>query len=199
MTECHSLEGEFAGFKRLDADTKRDQLIGVLEHHGNSLAWIDSIITWDIYDNALGQAAKQVFKTPFSLCMMSIISQAVSLIHQIIPGSDLPLEFTFDEHGEAESMLLSAYRILKGKLPDLFLNVGNVLFQDDKVTIPLQCADLLAWQVRRNYLQLPEDHGRETVPYQRLRRTVSRVLSSRWNEAELKKAHKAIDARCGMQ
>jgi hypothetical protein len=64
MTECHSLDGQFAGFSRREADAKLNNLICVLEKHGSNLTWIDSIITWDIYVHALSEFAKQVLKTP---------------------------------------------------------------------------------------------------------------------------------------
>jgi hypothetical protein len=54
-----------------------------------------------------------------------------------------------------ERAIQAAYEGMKGSIPEdtMDLLVGRPRFEDDKRCLPLQAADLLAWNVRRDYVE----------------------------------------------
>ena len=62
-------------------------------------------------------------------------------------GIDCECEFIFDEQGKVGEFATDVYRILKDS-PELRSQLNGLpKFEDDKRVIPLQAADLYAWNV----------------------------------------------------
>jgi hypothetical protein len=65
-------------------------------------------------------------------------------------GSGQPIEFIFDSSERFERPSKTLYHQL-GQQPLFVGRIANVLYRDEKKFLPLQAADLLAWQVRRRF------------------------------------------------
>jgi hypothetical protein len=186
MSDFIKREGPFEKLTTDEANAKLDSLVCVLEAHGQSMAWIESIITFDIFNHALNEEERNYFKSPYYFCVSGILNGC----RELLKGNRLPVHFTFDAQDGLDLVILEMFNLVKTGLPSeetwLLHEVG---FADDRVIVPLQCADLLAWHVRRDYLQLPEDHGRPRPEYIRLHNSISKPkVKGRWDEKKLAEA-----------
>src|SRR5205085_1663702 len=74
-------------------------------------------------------------------------------------GIDAPCDFIFDEQIGHQEEILRAWpqtraMIDNAQSSDIAQRIGSLpIFRDDKKFLPLQAADLYAWQVRYNYLR----------------------------------------------
>jgi hypothetical protein len=95
-----------------------------------------------------------------SFTMMVMISQS-----QERCGIDEPLDFIFDRQQELESPVQEAWdELAHMSLDGVPRRLGErPQFSDDKVSMPLQAADLHAWWVRRAYEEMIEN--KERTPF----------------------------------
>jgi hypothetical protein len=144
--------GEFRNMSKADANKKFYALVAVLERHGRSLGWVESAATWDIFNDALTDEWRAVFKSPYSLCVIGILKGCRDLMNRI--GGFKPVDFTFDEQDGFDLLLYESWKLLQQILPPEYREIMfRIGFANDKLLIPLQCADLLAWHVRRQYIR----------------------------------------------
>ncbi len=73
---------------------------------------------------------------------------------------NIPIDFVFDDQGGLGDEAAFFYRYLKQQHePELECVLGSTpIFRDDKKVLPLQAADMMAWQVRRE-IQSPDSTG----------------------------------------
>src|SRR5262249_42393838 len=130
----------------------------------------------------------------FYPCVMGILECIRGIFRELNVPFAL-VSFVFDERTDSH-LLLKAWNLAKrlqrmaeslpvdaiqsSQLPGLAV-MGDITFADDRKCIPLQCADLLAWHVRRDYISPAEDHGRTLPEYERLK-TVGAFCSHLENE-----------------
>ena len=89
----------------------------------------------------------------------------------------------FDEFKGLEHDILSKWALLKTVLPlSVTKDLRSLEFLDDKVTIPLQCADLIAWHARQKFLDLPEYRKAVASAYDSIRPPDTLWRSVRWKE-----------------
>ena len=76
-----------------------------------------------------------------------------------------PVNFVFDNQNEVGKRVKEWYPTFKSKCPpEIQERLGDTPeFDDEKVCIPLQCADLFAWYARRNTLDSFPDEWHRTV------------------------------------
>jgi len=207
MSECYAAMavkqdqeelGQFYGFSPKEAEQKLDALVAVLENNAISLTAIHSVTTWDIFQHVFEEAERNdIYGSPFYLCVMDIVDCCRSVFRKL-DISPIPISFVFDERNDSH-YLLRAWGLVKrirdkfqrpefNQFPDVQEHLkslrvmGPISFSDDKQCIPLQCADLLAWHVRRNYIQPVEDHGRMRPQYKRLKENVAIYCSTSLSE-----------------
>ncbi len=191
MHECWNLEGQFEGWKRADADTKQNDLVAVCEKYGDHLAWMDTIITHDCFDSVVAAypEVRATYRTPYYFCLTGVVERVKLFLKQEASKNVrhlAPVTFVFDAQIGEDLRILRLYNAAKIDDPEFWEIVASLDFKDDKKCRPLQCADLLAWHVRRKYVQPAEDHGRPLPQYLRLRESVSYYSAGRWPEQKLK-------------
>jgi hypothetical protein len=103
-------------------------------------------------------------------------------------GTFKPIDFTFDEQVGLDLLIRQSWNPLTRRL---LLEYAKFMlktpdFENDKTCVPLQCADLLAWHVRRDYISPPEDHGRRRPEYIRLRESALLRITEPWPEPVLR-------------
>ena len=187
--QSQGILGQFAGFSKKEAEDKLRALISVLEEHAGELGCAHSIITWDTFQHALTKEDRGLLLSPFTLCFAGV----VDMCRQILRGTDVesPIAFTFDERADVAEHLHHAWNATKTGWPEDAVIMGALSFADDKRCIPLQCADLLAWHVRRHFIQPVQDHGRPREEYVRLKSAVSKWYGHTWNEEDLRARREA--------
>lgn len=193
MSECFAAiegrqqkdeESPFSGMSARDAREKLEAVVSVVEGHRHQIGGVQSIITWDCFDNGLNDADKALYGSPFSLCVEGIVDGCRQLLRH--RNEDAPIAFVFDERRDVSEKILQAWNITKAASVEDAAIMGSVSFQDDKNCLPLQCADLVAWHARREYIKPVEDHGRPRPEHRRLTTSLYAWYEHIWNEEKLR-------------
>ena len=174
----------FTGMSSKDAREKLAAVVSVMEGHSHKLACVQSIITWDCFTDALNEADKELLQSPYYFCLTGIVDGCRQLLRDM--SKEAPVAFVLDERRDVSELVHRAWNLTKDSSPGDAAIMGAITFADDKKCWPLQCADLLAWHVRRQFIQPAEDHGRSRPEYERLSASVGRWYSHVWNEEELR-------------
>lgn len=151
-TEAEGLTKCFDGFTREEADEKVDLLTDITLKY--SLYGMLSAVRWSDFVGIVQAGVPRpkgrlhhYFQHPYYLCFHDIVSsiftQQVSLNHND------EIDFAFDKQGKLLTRCMAQYEKLRPNfLPEFAAIAGQVIPGDDKVLLPLQAADLLAWQSR---------------------------------------------------
>ena len=102
-----------------------------------------------------------MFSNPYFHCFYQLIVMVVYAQKNI--GAGDPVVFVFDEQGKEGRAIRDLWSILRFMVPDDDVKAIMELepvFGDDKEFLPLQAADLAAWQIRRYLNTPPDDAGR---------------------------------------
>jgi Protein of unknown function (DUF3800) len=139
--EATGLEGEFYGFGRPDADAKIVALAKVIAHH--DLQGMFVFAPHRLFrerDKALlkGIVGSRVYDWGF----FGATKIALQFLAENDAGND-KVDFVFDQRSELKSCI-SMYAFSKEVHPELMARAGTCIPGDDKETIALQMADLLA-------------------------------------------------------
>jgi hypothetical protein len=139
------------------------ELAGVITKHLTQgvFFWMSHADYHSVFDfiAKLPDRKMRVFKNPYFLGFLSTIGNLLLHVHsneQRSKQATERLEILFDEGVDRPKRLREGYRAfvdsIKRKYPeDLELLVNKeAQFRDDKVFLPLQASDLLAWHVRRS-------------------------------------------------
>jgi hypothetical protein len=155
MREARSLTGEFERWKAADRDKKLRTLAGVIRDYEPSLmfAWLSrsehGAVLKPVAPHMLGQA--------YFLLFYAVIVKLAHYHHAM--GITLPVDFVFDDQGPTGKAAVIWYDYIKSlEKPEIARLLGSSpVFQDDKVVVPLQAADMAAWHLRRRKDRPNED------------------------------------------
>lgn len=156
MVEAEGLRGEFAGWTRGDADKKVLMLAKVIASFS---PWsIQCCVSKTDHKETLGSVSPYGMSNPYYACFYGVIL-AVARVHAANNVS-VPVDFVFDEQGNIGHDAALMYEWTKARMEPGLQNVlgGSPIFRNDKLVLPLQAADMLAWHVRR------EASGLDTGP-----------------------------------
>jgi hypothetical protein len=141
MREAESLRDQFEGWSPEERNAKVESMAAVISKHD---LWEASVaIPAQDYHDILEPFLPGTFSDPYLICFDCIIA-AFAFRHR-----DSKIDFVFDNdqknEREARRLYPQIARIIK--IPG---EIGKIDFEDDKEFVPLQAADLIAWQVRRS-------------------------------------------------
>jgi hypothetical protein len=144
--EAAHLRGEFAGFTREQRNAKMDALIDIIGDCAER-AICARMRQGDYNDIAKGQIPAR-YDSPYYLLFPTFIAAVVNI--ERIEGLSEATEFVFDSDQRFERL---EYEMVPGLMPLRSFKGGivSVAYRDDKTSLPLQAADLLAWQIRRAF------------------------------------------------
>lgn len=149
MREAWWRQGQFSGWEITDRNQKVAALYPVIERFAvKGINIVLPSIVFRQYSSLINhrKANEPYFLASFT--MMVMISQSEERC-----GIAGPVDFIFDRQQELEIPVQEAWDELARMSPDgVPRNLGErPQFNDDKVSMPLQAADLHAWWVRRAY------------------------------------------------
>jgi hypothetical protein len=154
MREARKLEGQFARWKTKDANAKIRRLAEVAAGYRpwTITAWISR----KEHNAILRPIAPFLLQQPYFSLFYTVILQLAHWHHD--DGVTLPVDYVFDDQGAVGMEAVLWYRqIKKWQKPEIAALMGNVpKFENDKLVLPLQAADMLAWHIRRH-----KDHPEE--------------------------------------
>jgi hypothetical protein len=149
--ECHNLTGQFKKFRSLGpipvarsaAEVIKNDLRGVIRSFGLSAFGVAvAMPDWNALRDAPG--SRDFFSHPYETAMQSVMFETIKHVrrsHQVI-------HFWHDD-GNDFPRLYEAYLDFKKKNPKIMKHVGGLRPLDDKITPPLQAADLIANEARK--------------------------------------------------
>jgi hypothetical protein len=155
MSEANSLGGQFRGWDIPIKDEKLRGLARVIRHF--EPASIHSSISRAEFKAIVSPVAPYGFNRPYFYCFHPImVSLANSMLEFGLPR--VPIDFIFDEQGAMGEEARFFYRIIRDGQPAAVRSLlsRDPVFRDDKLVVPLQAADMLAWHVRRNHISNPD-------------------------------------------
>jgi hypothetical protein len=150
--EAETLSGCFRGFTRLEADERVDLLTDIALDH--ILYGVVAGMRWkDFTDVVQGQIIKPKgrliasAKHPYDFCFHALL--AAVLNEQANRKMTEEIDFAFDKQGKLLRRCIQWYDENKKHMPDRIRGlVGQIIPGDDKIVLPIQAADLVAWQSR---------------------------------------------------
>jgi hypothetical protein len=148
MSEAESLKGQFLGWDRTDVDKKISALADVIvEYEPWSIA---SRVSRRDFDDIMAPVVPYDIRTPYFSCFYALIINLAKWHAHM--GLSLPVDFIFDEQGKIGAEAVVWYEYIKSiQPPEVAKLLGSSpVFKDDKLILPLQAADLLAWHLRRS-------------------------------------------------
>jgi hypothetical protein len=148
-SEAWRLEGEFAGWTDEQRDQKIERLIDVI----NATAAIYGAVSV-LHNDAFKRLKAKLEpedKDPFFHLFLDVM-QMCMMGYQEFKGSG-PLSLIFDSNDKSPDMMERMFREMLRTAPEALKRLGIVVsppvFQDDKLVMPLQAADLVANSTRR--------------------------------------------------
>ena len=149
MHEAHRLEGQFQGWDEAVRDAKIEQLLTVIKRH--VILGVHCAISHDAYHLLVsGKLARQLDRT-YVLAFYFIMIEMLAFLH--LSNWNERINFVFDEQGKDAVYALAAYdAFLRFAQEEIRPLIGDrPIHRRDSDVLPLQAADLLAWQTRRFY------------------------------------------------
>jgi hypothetical protein len=146
-SEAESLraDGQWAGITKDQRNQRITSLIEVIGQHTLRSMYVR--VRQQDYDEVIKPYVPPEWDNAYYFLFTGIIAAGTSV--EKYTGSSRPVEFFFDNTNRHEK---KQSRVLYGQMaerPQLSTRVVNVHYEDEKEFLPLQAADLLAWQVRR--------------------------------------------------
>ncbi len=191
MSEAWRLNRKYQAIGSLGRDTVIVRLVECIKRHTQYA--FGSSIPFQSYDRwfDLGQAGQHRALRPYFFGFYTMLSQ----VYFVAQRSSMreKIEVVFDEQGgESQSFLLSNVEVFRDIVNSDFsdLIVPTPSFQNDKVALPLQAADLLAWLIRRDAFNAHAGRDRLKTPEAVLlgeALSVPRYVKI-WNDQEIKRA-----------
>ncbi|KZD21906.1 DUF3800 domain-containing protein [Tardiphaga robiniae] len=153
MSEAFSRRGQFAGWDEALRDARLRMLPSIVNRHAiSAIIFAVSSDGWKNY--AVGRLNEKYHDRPYFFAFHTIMASAVKYLAE--KGIREKIDFVFDEEGgESSRLMLESFDGWAEVAPShLKEYIGQrPIYRDEKNTLPLQAADLLAWHVRRSFAE----------------------------------------------
>lgn len=147
MSEAAARGGQFRKFSSKQRYYKIFRLAQIIAKH-RPWGFHTSVSVAD-FNRLLKPVVPLPMKTPyFPLCYA--IMFGVSQVHHNL-GVSLPCDFIFDHYDGLQAKVVSLMDIILSERSEPWIKLvgGTPVFRDEKIFLPIQAADMLAWHVRR--------------------------------------------------
>jgi len=156
MVEANSLKGQFSDWTEDERNLKLRELTLIISQYAQFA--IRATLGWKDFKDVQAQYAYP--QEPYDALFQTIMALAVKGTMRLpIPDK---VEFIFDEQGDAGKRARETFEMAKEFIPPNLLEFVpyEPLHRSDREFLPLQAADMSAWQSRR-FLADHEIHGIE--------------------------------------
>jgi hypothetical protein len=176
-SDCFHLRGQFEGWKRADADAKRERLAEIIRDNGEHLVEISSTIRWDEYNSAMGDGiTKHALYTPYFFCFNGVIAEAVAHANENKWHGRIAFVFDTESNANLDGDAEVQYKHARDTLPEVIRNrMGSATWDSDIKFPSLQIADLIAWSVRAEMEKLG------SPALELLRKRIAKSVRREWN------------------
>jgi hypothetical protein len=143
MREAESLKGQFLGFSADQRDHRLNMFIDVVLMHDLQEASI--AVPHKLYREILYPVLPATHANPYYFAFIAMVAAFAGINRH--SGSLKSVDFIFDEQRGMQNRALRLYHRLEVHFPHW--QFGRVAYGADETMLPLQAADLIAWQIRR--------------------------------------------------
>jgi Protein of unknown function (DUF3800) len=159
MQEAFRCTGQFHGWDVGTAKEKTLELAKIAIRH--SISGIHIRVRHDDYKLAIESATDVPFPGRYFFLYYCLMTATLTFLNR--EKIDEPVDFIFDDQLTESDRVQDAYSsFMKTAAPELTRRLGNrPIHRSDKCFLPLQAADLLAWNVRRHFHE--RDCGRTFI------------------------------------
>jgi hypothetical protein len=149
MAEAWNRRDEFAGWSESERNEKLRGLARVI-HHFKPRSF-DISVSRDRYYRLVSPISPRGLGNPHFICCFGVISMVSRFL--VSEKVNIPTEFFFDEQAGVSDDLSVLFDEMKMSIPRKARSLirGNPSFANDKMLVPLQAADMLAWHLRREH------------------------------------------------
>jgi Protein of unknown function (DUF3800) len=147
MKEANSLRGPFWGWSATGRDEKLDRLSDVIVRHVPF--GISSTIFWEDWRTVAGKNA-DVPLVPYDFLYHSTMAVTAQHVIKKFPRKS-KVDFVFDDQEGAGTRAAFYYSTIRNwhTSEEREVIAGPPVQRDEKIFLPLQAADMIAWQTRR--------------------------------------------------
>ncbi|BCG69824.1 hypothetical protein MesoLj113a_09820 [Mesorhizobium sp. 113-1-2] len=181
MAEAQNRRDQFKSWSEGQRDEKLSSLARVIAHF-KPLSFEVSVSRKEFFDILKPVSPRGLGNPHFTSVfhVVSILSRFASS-----KGGNIPIEFIFDEQDGVSDDIDLFFGYMKRNFPRKVRKLisGNPMFRDEKVYLPLQAADMIAWHVRREHELNTE------LPLTNLLRSDTHLVSEIENEVLQRWAH----------
>jgi len=149
MSEWQHLDGQFQGWTEGEAAQKCSRLFAVLAAFlkGGHMGEYTCSISWDLYNKHVTGRCREVFRNPYYLNLVQIVTRAIQFKSAEYSGQ---IHFVLDSGNSAEALAPDHFKRIKAFAQDgLGEHIGTLSFASDRDHPGLQAADVIAWYTRR--------------------------------------------------
>ncbi len=146
--QAHHRSKEFAGLKRDQAESLLEELADIVVRHvSHEFSVQVPRPPFDRITRGTESLSKPKFKSPYLLCYRELNVHLRVLIPEFFGIKEAMLDIVLDEQALVKGILLDAMRESESVLGAA--EVATLTFASDKVVLPLQAADMIAWCLHR--------------------------------------------------
>lgn len=178
MKEAANFNKKFSRWSAKSRDMKVELLVSIIEKHVDE--GFACVIDLQAYNDVFAGAYDGILGGPYHLAVCGVIGLVMSLLES--GKIDDKVDFIFDEQGKELGKVLSTWSHIKESCPpEIRTRFGDPPISRSDIDFnPLQAADFLAWQIRRQFLA---DQGRHSgsIMLETQQRNVSSIkITSRY-------------------
>jgi hypothetical protein len=166
MTDFEARQQEFKGWSNERRIEFLDSLIGALEHR--VVAGFSCAILLDDYDQLDGPD-REIIRHPYAFCGGFVIAHVFRFVDRYL-GNDKSVAFVLEDGDEGRGILLD--QLSRRRLGPLAGRVSSISFADCRELLPLQAADLVAYESAKAIARHATDEQRQP------RKSLQRLLAA---------------------
>jgi hypothetical protein len=159
MAACQAGDEEFLGWKRVECDFLVDELISIIRKCG--LSGFGGAVPRKAYDEIVSGDLRRATGDPETLGIINCFSMFVRYGRHLDEKADLA--FIFDDRPQQKRNVDRIWEVYNRERNENDVAAVSVTFGSSKKILPLQAADLLAWEIYQDALQTlngrPESEG----------------------------------------
>jgi hypothetical protein len=152
MAECQAGDGEFLGWKRVETDYLVHELGGVVIKAG--VYGFGGAIARKHFDQLIAGDLRRSLGDAETFCLINCFTKIVRFAEALFPGHDIAL--VFDDRPQQHRNVQKIYDVYRGLIggygPPPGPQIISVSFASSRKILPLQAADLFAWEVYQDSL-----------------------------------------------
>jgi len=145
MAECQASDGEFLGWKRHETDFLVHELGTIILKTG--IYGFGGAMSRKAYESLIVGEQRRATGDAETICIVNCFTTILDLAKIVAPGQ--PIAMVFDDRPQKRGDIQKIYDAYRGMDGGGFV---SLTFASSKKMLPLQAADLLAWEVYQDSL-----------------------------------------------